>query len=199
MQVEVEAKFLNISHDDLRMRLEKLGATRQNTSRLMRRVNMDYPDRQLQKQQNGWLRIRDEGNRTTLAYKQLEERTVNGTVEAEVVVSDFKTACSIFEAIGLEPKSYQESRRETWELDGVDVVLDEWPHVRPFCEVEGADDTAVAAVAAKIGLDWRDAIFGSVEPVYQAEYDITDEEFYDLGELRFDAPVPAELAARRRP
>ena len=197
MQTEVEAKFLNINHESLRSELKAANAIMQQPMRTMKRVNMDYEDKRLQAK-SGWLRVRDEGHRVTLTYKQLADWTVDGVQEAEVVVSDFDTTVKIFESLGLRAKSYQESKRETWSLDEVEVVLDEWPWVQPFCEIEGPSEDAIKAVATKLGLQWNDAVFGSVEPVYRAEYDITDEEFYTLSRMIFDEPLPALLADRKR-
>lgn len=195
MQTEVEVKFLDMDHQVLRGTLKRLGADLMQPMRTMKRVNMDFPDQRLQ-QKGGWLRIRDEGHRVTLTYKQLTEWTVNGVQEVETVVSDFEATKQIFEALGMKAKSYQESRRETWELDGVEIVLDEWPWVKPFCEIEGPSEPAIKAVAAKLNLGWEDAVFGSVEPVYRAEYDITDTEFYTLSRIVFDEPLPELLAGR---
>lgn len=47
----------------------------------MRRKNYDYPDKKLEKV-NGWARLRDEGDKVALSYKQLNDRSVNGMKEA---------------------------------------------------------------------------------------------------------------------
>jgi adenylate cyclase class 2 len=199
MDTEIEAKFLNVDHDALRALLGKLGAAQEYPSRFMQRVNLDYPDRRLEKQSNGWLRIRDEGDKVTLTYKQVENwDSIHGTREIETTVQDFENTKNIFLTIGFEQKSYAETKREKWHLGDVEVVLDEWPWVQPFCEIEGPNEAAVKETAEKLGLDWTKALFGSVEPVYRAEYDVTDLEFYTITEFRFDAPLPELLAERKR-
>lgn len=197
MQVEIEAKFLGVSHTELRNALQLAGAKLLKSMRLMKRLNIDHPNRQLEKRRS-WLRLRDEGDRITLTFKQLADNTITGVSEAETIVQDFENTKQILVAIGLKPKSYQESRRETWDLDSVEIVLDEWPWVRPFCEVEGPSEAAVKAAAEAIGLDWDNAVFGAVEPVYQAEYDITNAQFYTVDRIVFDEPLPDILAAKRR-
>ncbi len=198
MQTEVEAKFLNVHHDALRKALKRVGAKLIHPMRTMKRINMDYPDRKLEKQQNGWLRIRDEGNRTTLTYKQVDSWDINGMKEAETVVSNFTTTQQILECIGLTVKSHAESKRETWSLAGAEIVLDEWPWVRPFCEIEADDEVTVKAAIELLGLNWQDAIFGSIEPVYRAEYNITDPEFYTISDFTFGNPTPELLQNRKR-
>ena len=45
-----------------------------------------------------------------------------------------------------------EKRRETLELDGCKVELDELPHLGSFVEIEGPDEEAVLRVREKLGL-----------------------------------------------
>lgn len=196
MQTEVEAKFLDVNHDELRAKLEELGATCKHPVRMMRRRNFDYPDSQLEKI-GGWIRVRDEGDKTTLAYKQLNDRSLHGTKEISVTVSDFAKTCAFLEAIGLEQKSYHETRRESWELDGAQIELDEWPWIKPFMEIEADNEARLKEVAARLGLNWDLALHGSVENAYQAEYEVTETEVDGWPEIRFE-PVPVWLTAKRK-
>jgi uncharacterized protein (DUF934 family) len=59
MQTEIEAKFLSSNHDEIRGKLQALGAVCEQPMRLMRRVTIDTP---AMKAKNGWLRVRDEGH-----------------------------------------------------------------------------------------------------------------------------------------
>jgi adenylate cyclase class 2 len=142
MPPEIEAKFLHVDHAALRSQLEKLGATCRHPNRLTKRLVLDFPDRRL-RAKDGWVRIRDEGDKITLTYKQLNQRSLSGMQEVEVVVEDFVGTEAFLKAIGLEPYSYQETKRESWELDSVAIELDEWPWIHPFVEIEARDETAV--------------------------------------------------------
>lgn len=196
MPSEIEAKFLHVDHDVLRARLKALGATCTHPNRLTKRLTIDHPDRRLKKKR-GWIRLRDEGDKVTLAYKQLNERSIAGMQEIEVVVSDFAKAEAFLRAIGLEFYNYQETRRESWALDGVEVDLDEWPWIPPFAEIEGPNEAAVWAVVERLGLTKDQALFGSVENAYQAVYDVTEEEVNDWERITF-GEVPDWLRARMK-
>jgi adenylate cyclase class 2 len=197
LKPEIEAKFLAVNHSELREKLQALGAVQKAELRLMRRKNYDYPDLRLDKEKNGWVRVRDEGNKVTLSYKQLNSRELDGTLEVNVTVDSFASTCSFLEQIGLESKTFQESKRESWQLEGCEIELDEWPWVKPYVEIEGPDETSVRKAAAALGLDWTQAVHGSVEVVYKNEYDVTDEEVDYIPEIRFDAPVPDLLEEKR--
>lgn len=197
MQTEIEAKFLDVNHDEVREKLKSLGAKQEQPLREMRRKNFDFADKRLEKV-GGWIRVRDEGDKITLAYKQLDHRGLDGTKEVSVDVSSFEDTCALLERTGLEQQSYQETKRESWVLDGVQIELDEWPWIKPFIEIEAPDENQLHAVAEKLGFDMKDAVHGSVEIAYQAEYDVTEEEVDHWDEILF-TPVPEWLEAKQKP
>lgn len=167
MNPEFEARFLDIDPATIADQLRQLGATRRLPRTLMRRIvlkNQDISDR------GGWLRLRDQGDKTTLTYKQVNDSAdaagIDGILEAEVEVGDFQAARHLLEAMGFETLRYQESYREEWDLDGVTLDLDTWPDLPTYLEVEGPDERAVQEAATKLGLDFSSATFGSVDEVY---------------------------------
>ena len=72
MQTEIEAKFPDINPDELRKKLLEAGAVLVHEERFMRRKVFDYPDSRLEKI-GGWVRVRDEGDKVTFTYKQLND------------------------------------------------------------------------------------------------------------------------------
>lgn len=196
MKTEVEAKFLNIDSSSLRATLQQLGAVMVYAEREMTRENFDYPDKRLEKV-GGWIRLRHEGEKITLAYKQLQDRTLHGTKEIEIEVNDYNQTKELLLNIGLTACSIQETKRELWRLDATEITIDTWPWIPAFCEVEGPDETTVKHVAAQLGLDWSQAVHGSVEVAYQHYYDVTEEEIWSWKEIRF-TPVPESLEAKRK-
>lgn len=197
MKPEIEAKFLNVDFDSLRAKLTELGATCVQPMRTMKRKNYDFPDRRLDAR-NGWVRVRDEGNKVTLSYKQLNNRELDGTHEVNITIDSFEAADEFLRAIGLEAKTYQVTRRESWRLDDFEIELDEWPWIKPYLEVEGPDEASLKALAEKLGLDWNTVCHGSVEVAYQAEYDVTEQEIDDIATISFDDPVPEWLVRKKR-
>jgi len=192
MKPEIEAKFLDINIDDMRSRLQRAGAECVHAMRLMRRVVFDYAN-QTGKKIDGWVRVRDEGDKVTLTYKTVEEKTFGGATEIEVTVSDYEKTVAIFGSIMPLKESYQESRRETWLLDGVEIVIDEWPWLKPFIEIEASNEGDVKRVAKILGFHWSDAVFGSVTTAYRLQYpDITaNDHISSIPEITFSKPRPA--------
>jgi len=197
MHTEIEAKFHAIHVDEVRENLKGAGGKLLHPDRLMRRRIFDYPDHRLDRV-GAWVRVRDEGHKTTLTYKQTLDRSIEGTKELELIVSDFDTMCAFLAALGLTSKSYQETRREEWILHGVEVVLDTWPWLLPYVEVEGDTEEHVANVSRILGLDWDARLHGSVDSVYQQYYDIELGTLNDIPEMTFTTPVPDWLATKKR-
>lgn len=197
MQTEIEAKWLNVVKDDLRARLRACGAQLRTTERLMVRHVYDHPDMRLEKI-GGWVRVRDEGDKITMGYKQLQDRSLHGTKEVSVTIDNYAAGCDFLEAIGLKATSYQETKRESWTLDDAEIEIDTWPWIPSFVEIEASDESKLQTVASKLGLNMAEALHGSVEIAYQAVYDVTDAEIDNCPEIRFVA-VPEWLEAKRRP
>lgn len=199
MQQEIEAKFLNLNHEEIRTKLTALGGICKHPTKLMRRTVFDYPDRRLQGERS-WVRLREELNGSIeLMLKQVSKDELGQTFEQPVVVTDYEAAKQFVVSLGLEVKGEQESKREVWELEGYEIMLDEWPWVPPFIEIEGPSEDGVKKIAQKLGLFWSDAKFGGVTPVYVAEYDITPAEFESTDiSMKFNQPVPVVLKKRTK-
>ena len=191
MQTEIEVKFLDIDIEDIRKKLEKVGAICEQPRRLMRR-QVFYP---ADHNKDSYIRVRDEGDKVTMTYKIFEEMSLHGAKEVEVVVSSFEDAIDILTRSGLDRKSYQETRRETWHIGTTEVVIDEWPWLQPFIEIEGKTEADVRDVASKLQFDWADAVFGSSTEAYRVQYKDLPADFImdDVAEIRFDLPLPDRL------
>lgn len=192
MNTEIEAKFCDISIEEIRQKLTALGATLEQPMRMMRRVVIHSP---AMNQVNAFLRVRDEGHRTTLTYKQFDDDSVDGAKEFEVEVSSFDETTQLLAAAGLSYDTYQESKRENWRLGVVEIMLDEWPWINPYIEIEGPSQEEIQLVAQQLGLKWSDAVFGGVANVYKKQYPHIGDEGGNIinnswPSIRFDDPLP---------
>ena len=162
----------------------------------MRRALIEEPHHETD---NSFLRIRDEGDKVTMTFKRRADprgNTIDNGQEIEVIVSSFEDTIELLREAGWSYKTFQESRRETWRLGGVEVVIDEWPWLQPMIEIEGDSEEGVRAAADKLGFDWDEAVFGSCEVVYHRDYpNMTVRGSIDIKEARFSDPVPPEFGA----
>jgi adenylate cyclase, class 2 len=197
MKTEIEAKFLNINANELREKLKKIGAIMEYPERLMKRKVFDYPDERLRRM-GAWVRVRDEGEgKITLSYKQLQDRTLHGTKEITLDVSDFQTTCDFLQACGFDSKSYQETKREKWTLGESEITIDTWPWIPTFVEIESENEEEIRKVANLLNFEWSKALHGSVETAYQDLFDVTEDEIDGWEEITF-TPVPDWLEIKRK-
>ncbi len=193
MKTEIEVKFINITIDAIQQRLLAAGAVCEQPMRLMRRALMETPDMAAK---DAFLRLRDEGNRVTLTYKQHLKTGIEAANEIETTVDDFDATKALLEASGMIFHTYQESRRETWKLGDVEVVIDEWPWMPPYIEIEGDNEASIREAAATLGFSWDEAVFGGVDVVYRMLYPaMSVRGVIDIPLVRFDDPVPQEFGA----
>ena len=195
MAIEIEATFIEIPHTQMRQRLQKIGAVCRSPEYLMRTRIYDYADLRLDKNAS-WVRVRQEYDGVTLAYKQRASLAVDGVIEHQVKVDDFAVTCRFLEAIGLVPKAGQEIKREVWSYQTCEIVLNTWPWLPPVTEIEGPDEEAVNACITALGLSRTEAIYDTADGLYQRYYDVTRTEVSTI-DLRF-AQQPSLLVERRR-
>lgn len=128
----------------------------------------------------------------TLTFKQVTGTGIEDVREIELVVDDFESAGKLLAALGYEQKAYQETKREKWVFSNAEITIDTWPGLRPFVEIEAADEETVKAVAAQLDLDYRNALFGSVDVVYELELGIPPDEInHATPHLTFEYPPRA--------
>lgn len=190
MKTEIEVKFLNVDFDEVRAKLKELDAHMEQPMRLMKRALSENADMR-KDGRDAFIRLRDQGDKVTLTFKEFKSQSLSGAYEHEVEVSDFDTMLGILKEMGLPPKTFQESKRETWTIDNIEIVLDEWPWLNPYIEIEGPSEAEVRGMAGRMGFDWADAIFGSVDVAYKLQYpNMVGRGVIDIPEVRFGDPVP---------
>jgi adenylate cyclase class 2 len=166
MKHEYEAKFLAVDVAGLQAKLAALGAVQAFPRTLLTRkiFESDVLDG------TQWVRLRNEGTRTTLTLKQVTDaNSIHGTTEIETEVGDLGAMAEILTNLGLREVRYQENFREEWQLGNVAFDFDTWPDLPTFLEIEGPDEASVRQAAARLGLDYVDARFGSVDAIYKSE------------------------------
>jgi adenylate cyclase, class 2 len=168
MDVEFEATFIDVDVDLIRKRLKKLGAKRLKPETLMRRI-VFVPPKTIK---GGWMRVRDEGDKITLSLKQVTGKRMEDQKEICLVIHDFDSGVRLLEAVGAKRKAYQETKRELWICKNVEITIDTWPGLEPFIEVEGKSEKAVKTVVSDLNLDYKDALFGAVDLVYEKKLGI---------------------------
>lgn len=133
-------------------------------------------------ERNKWVRLRTNGKKTTLAIKHVTGEGISDTKEVEVEVSDFEMTATLLEEMGVKAKSYQENYRTLYELNGAEIMLDEWPLIPPYVEIEATRPAVVEETIKMLGFDPEAATGLDVSSVYEQIYKI---DIDNMPELKF--------------
>ena len=174
MNTEYEVRVLEVNVDDVRQKLEELKA-KFEWDYIQRRYVYDF----IPKQDNKWIRLRTNGEKTTLAIKNLVTSKIDGTQELEIVVDDFDKTNMILKELGYEAKGYQENRRIQYTLNGVEVDIDSWPMIPTYLEIEGKSEEDVYKILELLGYKREDCTTRDVEGIY-LDYGYDLNTIYDL-------------------
>lgn len=175
MQIEYEATFININKDEIRKKLKDVGAKLVRPEFMQKRYVFNLPVGHEIK--GGWVRVRDEGDKITMSVKIVDGVNIENQKETQLVVNNFKQARNFLKLVGFIEKSYQETKREIWQFEEVEITIDEWPFLEPFVEIEGNSEEVVQLVVEKIGFNYKDALFCSTDTIYSKKYNLPEEFF----------------------
>lgn len=174
MHTEYEVRILEIDVLKVKEKLEKLKASFE-WDHLQKRYVYDF----IPKQDGKWIRLRTNGDKTTLTIKNVVSSSIDGTQELEIEVDNFERCNLMLKEFGFKPKGYQENRRIQYILNGVEIDIDSWPLIPTYLEIEGASEEAVYNAVEALGFSKEDIITNDVEEVYKSYgYDL--KEIYDL-------------------
>ncbi|MEC9291414.1 MAG: CYTH domain-containing protein [Pseudomonadota bacterium] len=186
---EFEAKFTGFTLESARELLDSHGYTCASPEILMTRKAFH-----VEGNKNKWARVRDEGNQITLTIKEIvKDNDLSGVNEAEVIINNFDEGVKVLEMSGFYGVAFQETKREIWHKDSIEVMIDTWPGLTPFIEVEGPSEQSVISACKELNLNMEEALFGGVDTVYTKQVGITAEMINNLDVLTFEKPPTLEM------
>lgn len=190
LHIEYEATFYDIDVDEMREKIKKLNGRLLKPMFNQKRTVLNFP--KWHEIKGGRLRVRDESDKITMTLKIMESNgSIEGQKEIELIVNSYENAVDLLKTIGAEEKAVQETKRELRKLDGVELMIDLWPFLEPLIEIEGKSEVDVKKVAEKLGFNWNEAIFNSIDYIYSKKYNIsTDKINNETPRIIFDMKNP---------
>jgi adenylate cyclase class 2 len=159
--IEYEGKILNIPVEKTQQAIKDAGGKLEGDYTFRRYVFDTIPAKK-----GTWIRLRTNGQNTTLAVKEIQDDSIEGTSEWEVTVDDFDTTLTILQKSGLTHKGYQENRRVEFSLDGAMLTIDFWPKLEPYMEIEAKDKATVESLAERLGFNKSDIVGDNTIKLY---------------------------------
>ncbi len=185
MKTEYEVVFMDINREELIQKIMDLWWICSKKNTLMKRVIFET----LNNKRWSYLRVRDEWDKITCTYKQedLLKTDINSIKELETVVEDFDIMVNIFRKLWLVEKSYQETYREVWEINGeIEFMIDLWPWLKPYIEIEWENEEVVKKYSQLLWFNYDDWIFGTSFQIYEKELWLDYDFINWLKEITFD-------------
>ncbi len=161
---EIEVRLLNIDEKDLIAKLTALNAKFVGNW-LQKRYVYDFKPAI----KNKWIRLRTNGEETTLAIKHYQSSEIGGTKELEITVDDFTKTDLILQELGYQARSVQENRRIRYILDDVEIDIDTWPHLKPYVEFEARNVDDIKKTMNKLQLDFAKTTTMDAQDIYLSQ------------------------------
>ena len=163
MHTEYEVRILNINVVEIVKKLESLNASFE-WDRIQARYVYDF----VPKVDGKWIRLRTNGDKTTLTIKNVVNPNIDGTQEMEILIDNFERGHLILKELGYEAKAFQENRRIQYLLNGCEVDIDYWPGIPTYLEIEGPSEDAVYHIVDVLGFKKEDCTSLDVQGIYKS-------------------------------
>lgn len=162
MEIEYEIRILNVDVDKTINLLENMGAKKIGSYFQKRYVYDIVPG-----EQDRFVRIRDNGEKVTITYKDKRVRTISGTKELEIEVNDFMKAKELLNNLGFTDGPYQENKRTIYKLDDAEFDFDTYPNIPTYLEIEGKNEEVVKKYIKLLELENNEQTCDSIMKVYE--------------------------------
>lgn len=177
--LEMEVKFFLNDAPAFEQRLRSIGANLIQPRTFETNLRFDTPNLSLTKAHQV-LRLRqDQGS--FLTYKGPSEwgKSVAIRQEIEIEVNDFDSTRLLLEALGYHINVRYEKWRTKYQLDNLELDLDEMPFGR-FVEIEGDDAKRIERMAKLLALSWPDRVNDSYLKLFEHVKETKHLEVHDL-------------------
>ncbi|MFP4402141.1 MAG: class IV adenylate cyclase [Candidatus Nanoarchaeia archaeon] len=159
---EVELKFLNINVEEIKVKLEKLGAELQYSTQIE-----SYPflaeGFHASNSQMKYLRVRNVDGDVTITYKDpVKSSEMTNRDEVEIKTNDYEEAIKLIEKLGFEKGDVFRKHREHYELEDVHFELDTLEHIPTYLEIETQSEEKMREVCEQLNLDISNGKRGTI-------------------------------------
>ena len=132
-----------------------------------------------------WVRLRKTENDITITIKKIVNSKgiyeLDAVDELEFDVPSIEEGKEFLEDLGYFFERHQTKMRIAYDYKNTEIVIDKWPRLSPYIEVEGPTKKEIEEVVKMLGYDVKDAIVINTDDVYNMEgIDIYSKEYANL-------------------
>ncbi len=164
------SEFINDSNNDY----NKLFS--EELFKLMKKINENF---------SKWVRLRQTGNETTITIKRIVnskgEYELDAVNELEFDVPSIEVGKELLEDLGYFFARHQIKMRIVYSYKNAEIVIDKWPKLAPYVEIEAATKEEIDEIVVMLGYNLDDAVIINTDDIYNEKgIDIYSKEYRDL-------------------
>ena len=126
------------------------------------------------------LRVTDDHAWGILTHKRpAPEKHYKCRVETETRVENAENTRIILESLGFEQDWFYEKKRQSWVLEGCELVIDRLPQLGYYLEIEAPDEPTIDRLLAELGLDRRQNLNTNYRQIWREHCERTGRDFKD--------------------
>jgi adenylate cyclase class 2 len=143
---------------------------------LMKRTNDNF---------SKWIRLRQTGDETTITIKKIfnskGEYELDAVEELEFNVPNIEDGKHFLEDLGYFFARHQTKMRIAYDYKNTEIVIDKWPQIEPYIEIEGPSKEEIDDAVLMLGYTLKDALVINTDDVYLREgINLYDDEHKNL-------------------
>lgn len=132
-----------------------------------------------------WVRLRQTGDKTTITIKRIVnskgEYALDAVNELEFDVPSIEDGKQLLEDLGYFFARHQVKMRIAYDYKNTEIVIDKWPKLAPYIEVEGPTKEEIEETVLMLGYKEKDAIVINTDDIYSENgIDVYSSEYSDL-------------------
>lgn len=153
---EIEAKILEIDPEELRGKLEKIGAIKVFEEQVKSEF-YDFEDGRIE--ENGQIRLRTIGDRSFVTRKiDVDDERAKVKEEIEFDVEDPDEVRKFLKSIGLEKIENGEKKRAKWHKNSMEYVIDWYHGIPPLLEIEASSHQKLEESFEELGFSFEETV-----------------------------------------
>lgn len=153
---EIEAKILEIDPEELRKKLEGIGATKV-FEKQVKSDFYDFEDGRIE--ENGQIRLRTVGDHSFVTRKNdVDDDRAKVKEEIEFDVDNPEEVRKFLKSIGLKQIEDGEKKRAKWHKNSVEYVIDWYPEIPPLLEIEAPSHQKLEKGFEQLGYSFEETV-----------------------------------------
>ena len=153
---EIEAKILEVDTDELREKLDGIGASKVFEKQVSSEF-YDFEDGRIE--ENGQIRLRTIGDNSFVTRKiDVDDDRAKVKEEIEFDVENPDEVRKFLKSIGLEKIETGQKRRAKWHKNSVEYVIDWYPGIPPLLEIEAPSHQKLEESFEELGFSFEETV-----------------------------------------